>query len=170
MLQALILSRLGQEDWRPLMAEAFLMARKHSMVWVIAQGGGAIRKLFEDRRFMEELGKGGVDQSDPYLRSVMKKSEQLGLVYPGFFRTVSSPVKPLTSMERRILLLYAKGNTTEEILEKLGITSNTLKFHSRNIYRKLGVKSRQEAEKMAVKALYPNGLWENDSQDMSFKF
>ena len=170
MLQALILSRLGQEDWRHLMAEAFLMARKHSMVWVIAQGGGAIRKLFEDRRFMEELGKGGVDQSDPYLRSVMKKSEQLGLVYPGFFRTVSSPVKPLTSMERRILLLYAKGNTTEEILEKLGITSNTLKFHSRNIYRKLGVKSRQEAEKMAVKALYPNGSWENDSQDMSFKF
>ena len=170
MLQALILSRLGHKDWRPLMAEAFLMAREHSMVWAIAQGGGAIKKLFEDRRFMEEIGKGGVDASDPYCRAVMKKSEQLGIIYPGFFRTVSAPARPLTGMERRILLFYAKGSTTEEILEKLGITSNTLKFHSRNIYRKLGVKSRQEAEKMAVKALYPNGSMAYDSMDFSFKF
>ena len=76
-------------------------------------------------------------------------------------------------MERRILLLYANGEPTDGILKKLGITSNTLKFHSRNIYRKLGVKNRQEAEKMAVRALYPNGTWGgngDNEDDLSYKF
>lgn len=173
MLQALILARLGQKGWRPLMLEAFTMARQHSMVWAIAQGGGAIRKLFDDQKFLDLLAKDGVDPSEPYCRAVMKKSEQLGLFYPGFFRTVKAPAKPLTAMERRILLLYANGEPTDGILKKLDITSNTLKFHSRNIYRKLGVKNRQEAEKMAVRALYPNGTWGgngDNEDDLSYKF
>ena len=69
-----------------------------------------------------------------------------------------------------VLSRFKTAKQSKEILEKLGITSNTLKFHSRNIYRKLGVKSRQEAEKMAVKALYPNGSMADDSMGFSFKF
>ena len=40
--------------------------------------------------------------------------------------------------------LIATRMTTEEILASLCIAENTLKFHNRNLYGKLGVSSRKE--------------------------
>ena len=37
-----------------------------------------------------------------------------------------------------------KGYSSKDILETLNITDNTLKYHNRNIYSKLGVKSRKQ--------------------------
>ena len=40
--------------------------------------------------------------------------------------------------------LYLAGLVPKEITAKLGITENTIKYHNKNIYGKLGVKSRKE--------------------------
>ncbi|MBR3786751.1 MAG: hypothetical protein IKJ77_10110 [Firmicutes bacterium] len=50
----------------------------------------------------------------------------------------------LTQTERRIFDLYLEGSTTKEVLSVLGIKENTLKYHNKNIYGKLGVSSRKE--------------------------
>lgn len=50
----------------------------------------------------------------------------------------------LTRKEKEILNLYVKGYSSKDILETLNITDNTLKYHNRNIYSKLGVKSRKQ--------------------------
>ena len=50
----------------------------------------------------------------------------------------------LTTTERRVYDLYLHGSTTKDILSVLDITENTLKYHNRNIYGKLGVSSRKE--------------------------
>jgi len=50
----------------------------------------------------------------------------------------------LTPTERRIYDLYVSGATTKEVLESLGIKENTLKFHNKNLYSKLGVSSRKQ--------------------------
>lgn len=50
----------------------------------------------------------------------------------------------LTRKEKEILELYIKGYSSKNILETLNITENTLKYHNRNIYSKLGVKSRKQ--------------------------
>lgn len=50
----------------------------------------------------------------------------------------------LTRTERVIYDLYASGKRSREILTLLDITENTLKYHNRNIYSKLGVTSRKE--------------------------
>lgn len=50
----------------------------------------------------------------------------------------------LTRKEKEILNLYVKGCSSKDILETLNITDNTLKYHNRNIYSKLGVKSRKQ--------------------------
>ena len=50
----------------------------------------------------------------------------------------------LTRKEKEILELYVKGYSSKDILETLNITDNTLKYHNRNIYSKLGVKSRKQ--------------------------
>ncbi len=50
----------------------------------------------------------------------------------------------LTPTERTVYDLYVEGNSTKEILEKLNIKENTLKYHNKNIYGKLGVASRKQ--------------------------
>lgn len=50
----------------------------------------------------------------------------------------------LTPAERNIYTLYVEGKTAREVLAQLDITENTLKYHNRNIYSKLGVSSRKE--------------------------
>ncbi len=50
----------------------------------------------------------------------------------------------LTPTERIVYNLYLSGKTPKEILEELNIKENTLKYHNRNIYSKLGVSSRKQ--------------------------
>lgn len=53
-------------------------------------------------------------------------------------------VASLTKTERAVFDLYCQGKNTLAILEALSIKENTLKYHNRNIYAKLGVSSRKE--------------------------
>lgn len=50
----------------------------------------------------------------------------------------------LTPTERKIYNYYVDGKTTKEILLLLEIKENTLKFHNKNLYGKLGVSSRKQ--------------------------
>ena len=50
----------------------------------------------------------------------------------------------LTERETDVFGLLARGNNTLRIQEELSITKNTLKYHTRHIYEKLGVHSQQE--------------------------
>jgi len=50
----------------------------------------------------------------------------------------------LTPKEQAIYQCYVDGLSTSEILEKLNIKENTLKFHNKNLYGKLGVSSRKQ--------------------------
>jgi DNA-binding NarL/FixJ family response regulator len=60
----------------------------------------------------------------------------------------------LTERERSILAALARGLSNAEIAKELWITQQTVKFHLTNIYRKLGVKTRTEAMRIA----YEHGL------------
>ena len=51
----------------------------------------------------------------------------------------------LTKREKEVLALVAKGLTRHEIANKLFISSETVKKHSQNIYKKLKAKNKIEA-------------------------
>lgn len=55
----------------------------------------------------------------------------------------SSQLSTLTPTEKIIYRLYVSGKSTKEVLSELNITENTLKYHNKNIYGKLGVSSRK---------------------------
>ncbi len=55
----------------------------------------------------------------------------------------------LTHTEKTVYGLYLSGKTTKEIMAELNITENTLKFHNKNLYGKLGVTSRKQMLAMA---------------------
>jgi DNA-binding NarL/FixJ family response regulator len=63
----------------------------------------------------------------------------------------------LTKRELAMLKAVARGLTNQAIGREMWVTEQTVKFHLRNIYRKLGVTSRTEAARFA----YEHGLVES---------
>ena len=57
----------------------------------------------------------------------------------------------LTPTEKLIFNLHIKCVPTKQILLELNIKENTLKYHNKNIYSKLGVNSRKQLREIAVK-------------------
>ncbi len=53
-------------------------------------------------------------------------------------------VSDLTATERAIYNCYLDGKSTKDIMKELSITENTLKFHNKNLYSKVGVTSRKQ--------------------------
>jgi LuxR family transcriptional regulator, maltose regulon positive regulatory protein len=63
-------------------------------------------------------------------------------------RTAAKPiglVEPLSDREIEVLALVAQGLSNQEIAARLYLSLRTIKFHTSNIYGKLGVKNRTEA-------------------------
>ena len=65
--------------------------------------------------------------------------------YPDYLVKENVLAEPLSEAEKRVLRLHNSGMNTEQILEMCSFTRSTLKFHNRNIYRKLGVKNKTDA-------------------------
>ena len=50
----------------------------------------------------------------------------------------------LTPKERQLYSCYVSGMSTAQIMQQMNIKENTLKFHNKNLYSKLGVNSRKQ--------------------------
>jgi DNA-binding NarL/FixJ family response regulator len=68
--------------------------------------------------------------------------------------TITNEDFPLTERELEILGLVASGSTNGDVARRLWVTEQTVKFHLRNIYRKLDVVNRTQASHVA----HVNGL------------
>ena len=55
----------------------------------------------------------------------------------------------LSEKEAAVLLELAKGRSNREIAQALWLSEQTVKFHLRNVYRKLGVANRTDALRLA---------------------
>lgn len=74
-------------------------------------------------------------------KAIEKKLES---VDPDSYQMFIDNLTTLTPKEEDIFNLYVQGCSTKDIISQLGITENTLKYHNKNIYSKLGVKTRKE--------------------------
>jgi len=66
----------------------------------------------------------------------------------------------LTAHELQVALLVAGGATNREVGMRLLLSPRTIEFHLRNIYAKIGVRSRTElASRLAVKGARTIMAW-----------
>ena len=65
-------------------------------------------------------------------------------VSPERIETFMAGLKALTPTERAIYDAYVARVTTKEIMASMNIKESTVKYHSRNLYAKLGVANRKE--------------------------
>ncbi len=62
----------------------------------------------------------------------------------------AAQIDRLTPTERVIFDFYLDEKTTKEVMQALNIKENTLKYHNKNIYGKLGVSSRRQLLEIAA--------------------
>lgn len=68
-------------------------------------------------------------------------------------RTIyDNPLTTLTRRELEVLSDLASGRTNKQIARDLDVSLNTVKFHVRNLFQKLGVNSRGQAIAMYLKS------------------
>jgi DNA-binding NarL/FixJ family response regulator len=101
----------------------------------------------------------GVDTADlpSALRQAVTGTVVHALGIPDDHEDVIAGEAGLTKRELSMLKAVAKGLSNQAIGKEFWITEQTVKFHLRNIYRKLGVASRTEA----VRYAYEHGLVES---------
>lgn len=57
----------------------------------------------------------------------------------------SDPLAPLTARERELLAALGSGRTNAQLARQFGVSVNTVKFHLRNLFDKIGARNRAHA-------------------------
>lgn len=86
------------------------------------------------------------DDPDLLIETLVSVSRgRLSLPYVDIASLTDDPLEQLTQRERQLLGALANGLTNEQIAARIGISHNTVKYHLKNLYDKLGVRNRAMA-------------------------
>ena len=108
----------------------YVMARKFPSHAEITERDAAMERLkVENDEFQARIGE---------MRSVQSA------VPDELFGDFIGRVKTLTPAEMNVFQCYFEGMDVNEIPEAIHVSANTVKFHNRRIYAKLGISSREE--------------------------
>ena len=121
------------EESAKLATKALELAVANDMLQTVASAGPEALELVE---------RGAWRAPDPWLDR-LRRSSAATADRPA--RGQLNLVEPLTDRERDVLRFLPSRLTVREIADELYVSVNTLKFHLKVIYRKLGVTSRAEA-------------------------
>ena len=146
MLETLILIsicryRMENEDWREHFTRALELGAKYGYVAVFSREGAALLPLLEhyDHRAV----------SPDYWEKILSAAVLQAGFYSQYLQPLDNPLTCLTQTETMILRLISQDKSNEEIGSLLDIKLPTVKTHVRNLFKKLKVSSRAEAQKAA---------------------
>ncbi len=142
MIQAMSFHAQGRKEQAcDLLDKVIHYSKQYGYDRLIGDEGERMYRLLYDYR--RERG------SDLYVTKVMCIARKMGLLYPNYLKASYVSISNLTKMELDVLKLMAEEKSNSEISEYLDVSPNTVKFHVKNIYRKLAVSSRGQAVKKA---------------------
>lgn len=144
-LRSIILYRMGSAEWKELLASALKRTEEFHFVWITSIHGSAIMPL------LNELDNKRAGISAEFMSEVLKEARKMALHYPNYLHYTPTKSIHLTQRESQILGLLCNGHSTEEICNICAISYSALKKHNRNIYSKLDVKNRADAERVAAR-------------------
>ena len=137
LLLSVVKYRMKEEGWRSFLQDCIRRAEEYHFVSIFSREGGAVLKLFKAGDFTWK--------DEEYRRQIFKECERMGRYYPSYLKEKIDGDIVLSENALSILRLQAEGYRTSQIAEKLDITSNTVKYHSKETYRKLNVSGKAAA-------------------------
>ncbi|MBQ7563613.1 MAG: response regulator transcription factor, partial [Lachnospiraceae bacterium] len=145
LLKSVILYRKNDPHWTTHLHEAVKKASEYHFVRIISLEGAAILPLLKSIK--DDDGFGDIDGE--FLTQTYEECFNVAASYPDYLKYTPREEIALTNRETQVLSLLCSGLSMEEICTELKIGYDGLKKHNRNIYKKLGVKNRAEAERKA---------------------
>jgi len=115
----------------------------HVIQAIEAGASGYLLKDMDDASLAEhiiQLVDGGSPMSPMIARHLLKKMQQ-----PEEPEKAQASDVSLTKRELQLLKLLARGYTYREVADELSVSSHTVNSHIKNLYRKLSVKTKNEA-------------------------
>lgn len=137
LLLAVIQYRMKADGWQQGLQECISQAESYHFVRLFSREGGAVLKLLKNGNFQWK--------DENYRKQVIRECEKMESYYPAYLKEKIEGDIVLSKNALNILRLQAEGYPTGQIAELLDITSNTIKYHSKETYRKLGVSSKAAA-------------------------
>ncbi len=146
-LQTLPLFHIDESKAFDTLAEALSLAKEHKFTRVFADECGRMHELLNKYTARDVPSKSG--KKDEHLEDVLRDTKRMAIQYPQYLRLPKTISEKLTIAETEVLELLAQDMSNLEIGEFLGISINTVKTHTKNIFGKLAVNSRAMAFKVA---------------------
>jgi len=119
---------------REYLNRAISLAEAEGFIRIFVEGGGVIRDLLAE---MVATGHGTA-----YIRQLIDAFES---PQEGFDGKRISGIEPFSEREQQVLRLLMTHLSQREMADELCVSVNTIRFHTKNIYRKLGAHERSEA-------------------------
>ncbi|MFO7633480.1 MAG: tetratricopeptide repeat protein [Caldilinea sp.] len=153
-LEAFVLRALvghAQGDSQSALADvrhALILAESEGYVRPFVNAGEAMRELLT-QVYNELIAKPLAAETDPTPAYVDQLLKAFPVTAQSPVSTLHSPlsalVEPLTDRELEVLRLLAEGLTYQEVADRLIVSVNTVRYHVKAIYGKLGVDKRLAA-------------------------
>lgn len=141
---AILASDLGRDrlvrmiaDWR----------RRYPEIRVVVRLKSLKPELVRDAMQAGAWGAFAADDPPEIVLALLKSvcAGRMSFPYVDFSKLRDDPFERLTQREREVLRALSEGWTNSQISARLGISENTVKYHLKLIYDKLGVSNRSKA-------------------------
>ena len=137
-LEAMSWYKTGNKEKAFELVDQFLkQAEKYRIYRTIADEGVLMFKLLQEYQ--------KVRGTTSFLTKVIGITRHIAVLYPNYLNISQESNTNFTEMEKDILRLLEQGKTYDEISEIFFISVNTVRYHIKKIYPKLGVTSSSQA-------------------------
>ena len=147
LLLAITQYRMGEKKWDETLGEALTKAEEYHFVRIITREGAAIRPLLQATSWRPsevEKDPAQTRKNKQFWAKVQDETEKMARFYPAYLKVGVEEVT-LSDTMLRILKLQADGMSKEKIAAELNMTTANVKYHTQQIYKRLGVSNKAGA-------------------------
>ncbi len=129
-------------EWREDFLAALREACSYRFLRVISEEGAAAQRLFE------AIGKGALERELPdkeWRARILEDTGKMAVRYPLYLKRQLIKTPDFCDTALAILRLQAEGKSVTCIARELSMKESTVKYHTRENYRKLGVSGKADA-------------------------
>lgn len=141
LLSAITKYRMGGE-WKEEFFSALTEAESYRFIRIVSEEGTAVQELFAaaGKRLLE---KEIADQE--WLSRLVEETGKVAVRYPVYLKGQFAKIPNFCETALAILRLQAEGKSVGQIARELSMKETTVKYHTKENYRKLGVSGKTDA-------------------------
>lgn len=142
LLAAVVKYRMDREDWRTDMDALLPQLCHYRFVRLASEEGAAVLPLLERGR--REWSRGDVLDKG-WFKQLLDETRKMALRYPMYLKNQAAQAPDFSEHALAVLRLQGKGLSVSEIASQLSLSVETVRYHNKQNYRKLGVSGKAEA-------------------------